>query len=1012
MTTASNLKAGSLWRRWDPHIHSPGTALNDQFHGETGWEDYLSALETSDPPIEAIGVTDYYRLETYERVVAAKADGRLENIALVFPNIEMRLATGTDGSRAVNFHLLISPDDARHVEEARRFVGKLTFRYAGEKIACNDSDLMKLGRLHNPSVESDAQALRVGINQFKVEFDSFQTEWEASEWIRRNALIGVAAARGDGTSGLQTDASLAALRRKVETAADLMFSSSPGDRAFWLGHSKHATPDEVIATYGSLKPCLHGSDAHDESRVGAPDKDRFTWIKGDATFESLRQACLEPADRVHIGPTLPTGPLTSHTIDSVSVRGASWFPEGRLPINPGLVGIIGARGSGKTALADMIAAGALSLSAHVNERSFLKRAQEYIGDEEASITWADGSLTGNALAHVDHEDLVDEPRVRYLSQQFVETLCSASGATDELVAEIERVIFSSHTQEARKGATSFTELLDATAALGRQKREGHEWAVSEAAEAIAAERKKLDSLKTLKAKKDSLDKSIDADEKAKSSLITKDDDGRAEAFDRVSNAVEDRRQEIGQLERRKNALSLLQQDVKHFRNTASPAFVRSLVGKRSGASLADHEWKRFETDFVGDVDALLTSKLAETTAGIAKLTGSALPSDPEPEPPSSASETSLLPADTRLGDVPLAVLNAEAKRLEALIGADRLRQKQYAALTRSIAKSNTERAELEAKIKDAEGASNRIKELMVKRAVDYAGVFNGVLTEEEALRALYKPLAARLAAEEGASSKLAVSIKRHVDVKAWADAGEDLLDLRRGEGFRGRGALLSAAAKHLEEAWTTGDGDAVTTAMTAFREAHTDDFRKSAPFDPKKDLASYRAWSTKISSWIYGTDHISVSYSLTFDGVEIERLSPGTRGIVLLLLYLAIDLDDDRPLIIDQPEENLDPKSIFDELVERFRSGKQRRQIIIVTHNANLIVNADAEQVVIASCGPHESGGLPRLSYESGGLEDPHIRAQVCNILEGGQRAFLERAKRLRVDLIPRSAAAQREDPL
>ena len=112
-----------------------------------------------------------------------------------------------------------------------------------------------------------------------------------------------------------------------------------------------------------------------------------------------------------------------------------------------------------------------------------------------------------------------------------------------------------------------------------------------------------------------------------------------------------------------------------------------------------------------------------------------------------------------------------------------------------------------------------------------------------------------------------------------------------------------------------------------------------------------------------------------YEGVDIEQLSPGTRGIVLLLLYLAIDRDDDRPLIIDQPEENLDPKSIFDELVERFRRAKLRRQIIIVTHNANLVVNADADQVIIATCGPHRPGELPEISYESGGLENPESAA-------------------------------------
>ena len=133
--------------------------------------------------------------------------------------------------------------------------------------------------------------------------------------------------------------------------------------------------------------------------------------------------------------------------------------------------------------------------------------------------------------------------------------------------------------------------------------------------------------------------------------------------------------------------------------------------------------------------------------------------------------------------------------------------------------------------------------------------------------------------------------------------------------------------------------------------------------------------------------------------MEVEGLSPGTRGIVLLLLYLVIDIDDARLLMIDQPEENLDPKSIFDELKDRFREAKQRRQIIIVTHNANLIVNTDADQVIVARCGPHRPGQLPEIRYDSGGLEESNIRESVCDILEGGEEAFKERAKRLRVTI-------------
>jgi len=133
--------------------------------------------------------------------------------------------------------------------------------------------------------------------------------------------------------------------------------------------------------------------------------------------------------------------------------------------------------------------------------------------------------------------------------------------------------------------------------------------------------------------------------------------------------------------------------------------------------------------------------------------------------------------------------------------------------------------------------------------------------------------------------------------------------------------------------------------------------------------------------------------------VPITQLSPGTRGIVLLLLYLSLDLEDARPLIIDQPEENLDPKSVYTELVTLFREARMRRQVIIVTHNANLVVNTDVDQVIVASCTRSDSNGPPLFEYRSGGLENPEIRAEVCEILEGGEPAFRERAKRLRVVL-------------
>jgi hypothetical protein len=62
---------GSLWHRWDPHLHAPGTLLSDQFNGD--WNAYLAAVNGSSPPIEALGVTDYFCIETYREVRRRKA---------------------------------------------------------------------------------------------------------------------------------------------------------------------------------------------------------------------------------------------------------------------------------------------------------------------------------------------------------------------------------------------------------------------------------------------------------------------------------------------------------------------------------------------------------------------------------------------------------------------------------------------------------------------------------------------------------------------------------------------------------------------------------------------------------------------------------------------------------------------------------------------------------------------------------------------------------------------------
>jgi ABC-type transport system involved in cytochrome bd biosynthesis fused ATPase/permease subunit len=118
-----------------------------------------------------------------------------------------------------------------------------------------------------------------------------------------------------------------------------------------------------------------------------------------------------------------------------------------------------------------------------------------------------------------------------------------------------------------------------------------------------------------------------------------------------------------------------------------------------------------------------------------------------------------------------------------------------------------------------------------------------------------------------------------------------------------------------------------------------------------------------------------------------------------------MDEDDTRPLLIDQPEGNLDNASVFKQLVPYIKKAKKRRQIILVTHNPNLVVATDAEQVVIATAERLDTQPYPRMRYDSGALEhslvgsDLGIREAVCLLLEGGEEAF--RARENRYSFLP-----------
>lgn len=158
-------------------------------------------------------------------------------------------------------------------------------------------------------------------------------------------------------------------------------------------------------------------------------------------------------------------------------------------------------------------------------------------------------------------------------------------------------------------------------------------------------------------------------------------------------------------------------------------------------------------------------------------------------------------------------------------------------------------------------------------------------------------------------------------------------------------------------------------------------------------------------------NYFYLDFRIFYKNDSLDKMSPGKKGLVLLQLLINLS-DEEWPILLDQPEDDLDNRSVYDDLVDFLKKKKLQRQIIIVTHNPNLVVGADAEETIVANQSGQEVGRDNkkfRFEYVSGALENAFefeatqepailyrkgIRQHVCEILEGGKEAFQKREQK------------------
>lgn len=970
----SRFVRGSEWRRWDLHVHTPESKLGNSFTG-ISWNTYVDALEhaAAAAGVSVIGVTDYMSIDGYSRLRKERASSRLSQVQLLIPNIEFRALPSTTDGKALNIHLLVDPSDEGHEEKIIRALSNLRVKYNGESYGCVRAQLIEYARAQDSTLASDESAYAFGIAQFKPSYDEI-LKWLTSErWLSSNSLVGVSNGK-DGISGLPADG-FSAIRDQILKNSHFVFSGNPNDRAYYLGKKPGVSVADILRMYGSLKPCLHGSDAHAVEDLFIPKEQRFCWIKADPTFEGLKQVLWEPETRIRIGASSPALSDRTRVITKLSFSNlSSWFNQDDLELNDGLVAVIGEKGSGKTAIADLVAFAAGERASPDSQSSFLVKGRLHLSGGEVSLTWGDGNITSGILPARPFD--AAKPLVRYLSQDFVERLCSTDSEGRELQSAIEDVVFSHLGEASREGFSSFEELRKSreTASQSRQDAfRGDLAALHREVErlilALAQRPQKAALVIQAQQKSESLRKLLPEVE-----LLA--DQAVLEQLKSQEELLASREAEVAKLNRRKRALETLIAGYLDIQSRTTRSIQELVDSARGISELAPELTSALYPSWDPNALEAIQATTSELNSTIDAIRGS----------------------ESDLDDKTIEGLKASISRSREALSKDEINRNRLLDLQKQIAEQEGVAKRLAIEIDELDGKTARqLNARLAEREHVYANYFEALAADSKGLEELYAPMKKQLQSS-GGENKFELSSGIHIDLRSWLDQSARFYDGRKPQASVKKDSIEKFVHDRLVPTWKTGDKAEISTAIHDFYEL-------VSPSRFMQECATPSLKMIDLFDWIYSTDHVRISYKILYDGVELEYLSPGTRGIALLVLYLLMDEDDRRPLIIDQPEGNLDNASVFEQLVPYIRDAKEKRQIVLITHNPNLVVATDAEQVIVATASRLTTQSFPRMTYYSGSLEhhgiqeNLGIREAVCTLLEGGEAAFREREVRYGIGL-------------
>lgn len=733
------------------------------------------------------------------------------------------------------------------------------------------------------------------------------------------------------------------------------------------------------------KPIILCSDCHDPRNYTSKEN---LWIKANLTFEGLRQCIYQPKERVYIGTIPPALDRVAKNkkvnIDIISVHKIAeprnedvcWF-DFDLPLNTGLVAIIGNKGSGKSAFSDIMGqvckCKTMRSASFLNGNRFRKMPKNYAGDYNAEIKWKDGHIEEKTLDSDDYGTVIED--AQYLPQKYIEEVCNDIGNIFQ--EEIDKVIFSYVDRTERGNATNLAELVVNKSQDINIEIIGVQTNIKELNEHIVRlEKKKTTQYYVLV--KDSLNKYeeiLERHEKSKPQEIKKPEqkeeniqyqenlknvnleiDGLNESIEKIKDeltninvAINESQQVIARLRVLKGEFDDVQKDLNNY------------FEKYNLEGISENLQLKLPMDII---EAHKNKLNIEKNTKQTMLNGSEREKGLIQKLEESQNKKKELIASTDIEEKKyqkyLNDLQEWEEEKQKIIGNEETEE--------CLTYYKKEKEYLEQTLDSEYSAARKQRDIRFKELFKLKNKLVSVYEE------IYEPI-------ESEISKLLGNLEDTIEFQAemqlvqedFAEKVLSSISQKYAGIFKGKVEASNRMAKLLRNTEFSDENSVLELVNNIIIVVDEDVDNSEKKISDKKAFYDY----------LYGLDYLGISFKLKMGGRDLEELSPGERGIVLLIFYLALN-QNSMPIVIDQPEDNLDNQSVYNKLVPCICAAKQKRQVIIVTHNPNIAVACDAEQIICCK----KDKNTHSITYSSGAIEDEKIKKYVVDILEGTMPAF------------------------